>query len=95
MDGRIQSFAMSLQDLAQDSPGNCAHEQQFGTNLLRWMASLIITLSRRSSNSLPNHTMDTTRLPRLLQGYWDMRPACALNLGKLPCGLLLPYQWLV
>ena len=46
--GRIQSFAMRywyLQDLAQDSPGNCARDQQLGTNLLRWMASLIIAVA--------------------------------------------------
>ena len=68
MGGSIQSFATRcwhLKHLVQDSPDNCAHEQQFGTNLLRWMASLIIMLSRCSSNSLPKHTMATTRLARL------------------------------
>ena len=66
--GSIQSSATRcchLKHLVQDCPDNCAHGQQFGTNLLRWMASLIIMLSRCSSNSLPKHTMATTRLARL------------------------------
>ena len=66
--GSIQSSATRcwhLKHLVQDFPDNCAREQQFGTNLLRWMASLIIMLSRCSSNSLPKHTMATARLARL------------------------------
>ena len=95
----MQSSATRLWHLkhpVQDCPDNCAHKKQFGTNLLHQMASLIIMLSRCSSNLLQRHTLATTLLASLnckdiVTGarFW------ALHLGKLPSGLLLPYQWLV
>ena len=66
--GSMQSSATRfwhLKHLVQDCPGNCAHEEQFDTNSLRQMASLIITLSRRSSNVLQRHTLATTLLASL------------------------------
>ena len=66
--GSMQSSATCfwhLKHLVQDCPGNCAHEEQFGANLLRQMASLLIMHLRCSSNLLPRHTLATTRLATL------------------------------
>ena len=80
----------------QDCPDNCARKEQFDTNLLHQMASLIIMLSRRSSNLLQRYTLATIQLACLnCKAIVTGARSWALHLGKLPCGLLLPYQWLV
>ena len=80
----------------QDCPDNCARKEQFDTNLLYQMASLIIMLSRRSSNLLQRYTLATIQLACLnCKAIVTGARSWALHLGKLPCGLLLPYQWLV
>ena len=95
--GSMQSSATRFWHLkhpVQDCRSNCAHKKQFCTNLLRWMASLIIMLLQCSSNLRPRHTLATT-LPASLYCKAIRTDARSLHLGKLPCGLLLPCQWLV